>query len=210
MSGHHTRVIAAVLVGALSSTLLLSSCSSASQAANFNSGNPNAGTPGGVTAGAPTAPKNATESGWKVERVVDGDTIVVRRGGADERVRFAGVDTPETVKANTPVQCYGPEASRATHGLLDNQPVLLESDPTQPTYDQYGRRLAHVWTVDAEGTQKMLVSWYLVRNGFAHARTYGSPTSWTSEYNAAQKTARGEGLGFWNSATCDGNTKQAS
>ena len=210
MSSVRTRSIAVVLAGALSSSLLLSSCASNSSAGNPNAGNPGAGNSGGVTTGAPTTPKNATEAGWKVVRVVDGDTIVVRRSGAEERVRFAGIDTPETVKANTPVQCYGPEASRATHRLLDNQPVLLESDPTQPTYDQYGRRLAHVWTVDAEGTQKVLVSWYLVRNGFAHARTYGSATSWTAEYNAAQKAAHSEGLGFWNSSTCDGNTKQAA
>lgn len=191
-----------VLLGVvLSSLLVASACSTAQQGASA---------PSGITTDAPTTPKNATESGWKLTRVVDGDTIIVRRNGVEERVRFAGIDTPETVKANTPVQCYGPQASRATHNLLDNQLVLLESDPTQPTYDQYGRRLAHVWTIDAEGTAKLLVSWYLVRNGFAHAHTYGTPTSWQPEYDSAQSAARRQGLGFWNHATCDGNTKQAA
>jgi micrococcal nuclease len=162
----------------------------------------------GVTAGAPTAPAHATETGWQVKRVVDGDTILVTRNGSDERVRFAGIDTPETVKANTPIQCYGPQASAETHTLLDGQTVLLESDPTQPTYDQYNRRLAHVWTTTSTGHARLLVSWYLVRNGFAHARTYGTPTSWQSTYEAAQSQARRDNLGFWSPTTCNGDTKK--
>jgi micrococcal nuclease len=162
----------------------------------------------GTTSGAPTTPKNAAETGWRVQRVVDGDTIVVVGSAGEEKVRFAGIDTPETVKANTPVQCYGPQASQETHALLDGQKVVLESDPTQPKYDQYGRRLAHVWTVTAAGTPQLLVSWYLVRNGYAHARTYGSPTSWQSEYETAQRAAKAAGAGFWSASTCGGDTRK--
>lgn len=168
------------------------------------------GQPTGTTVGAPTTPRDAIETGWRVRRVVDGDTIVVIRHGTEVRVRLAGIDTPETVKANMPVQCFGPEASRATHALLDNAPVLLEDDATQPTYDQYGRRLAHVWTRDSSGRPLLLVNWYLVRNGFAHARTYGHPTSWQSTYEQAQRQARADHLGFWSPSTCDGNTTKAA
>src|SRR5215471_7815923 len=52
-----------------------------------------------------------------VVRVVDGDTVILRLGGADQRVRLIGIDTPETVKPGTPVQCWGPEASAHTKHL---------------------------------------------------------------------------------------------
>jgi micrococcal nuclease len=159
-----------------------------------------------TTSGAPTGPKNAAETGWLVKRVVDGDTIVVVGPSGEQKVRFAGIDTPETVKANTAVQCYGPEASQETHTLLTGKSVLLESDPTQPTYDQYGRRLAHVWLTTSSGAPGLQVSWYLVRNGYARARTYGTRTSWQSEYESAQRAAKAAGAGFWSASTCAGDT----
>ena len=50
--------------------------------------------------------------------MVDGDTIDVEIGGRNERVRFIGVDTPETKKPNSPVECWGPEAAAFTESLL--------------------------------------------------------------------------------------------
>src|ERR1700733_5574297 len=65
----------------------------------------------------------ATQSGWlnngvktaevdqpglySIDHYIDGDTIAVNMNGSVETVRFIGVDTPETHKPNTPVQCYG-------------------------------------------------------------------------------------------------------
>jgi micrococcal nuclease len=95
-----------------------------------------------------------------------------------------------------------------SHALLDDREVILEQDPTQPKYDKYGRRLAHVWTISSTGDPQLLVSWYLVRNGYAHARTYGSPTSWQSDYESAQRAAKAAGLGFWSPSTCGGDTRQ--
>ncbi|MCE3399538.1 thermonuclease family protein, partial [Staphylococcus aureus] len=46
-----------------------------------------------------------------VERVVDGDTFLAKKDGERIKVRMIGMDTPETVKPNTPVQPYGKEAS---------------------------------------------------------------------------------------------------
>jgi micrococcal nuclease len=48
---------------------------------------------------APGAPSQAV-----VERVIDGDTIVVAAGGREERVRLLGIDTPETVDPDEPVR----------------------------------------------------------------------------------------------------------
>lgn len=79
----------------------------------------------------------------RVVRVVDGDTIsVALRGGRRETVRILGVDTPETVKRGTPVQCYGPEASAFTKSRLTGRAVRLELDAE--VRDRYGRLLAYV------------------------------------------------------------------
>ena len=90
------------------------------------------------TAAAPTAPLDAT-----VVRVVDGDTIDLRFGGTTERVRLIGIDTPETVKPNTPVQCYGPEASAHTKALLPKGTAVTVERDLEPR-DTYGRLLLYV------------------------------------------------------------------
>src|SRR4051812_29354796 len=59
-----------------------------------------------------------------VVRVVDGDTIVVRlAGGAEEHVRYIGIDTPESVKPGTPVQCFAKQASDANARLVEGRRV---------------------------------------------------------------------------------------
>ena len=63
-----------------------------------------------------------------VERVVDGDTFVANKDGKEIKVRMIGMDTPETVKPNTPVQPYGKEASNYTKKALTHQNVYLEYD----------------------------------------------------------------------------------
>ncbi len=79
-----------------------------------------------------------------VTRDIDGDTVVVRYpNGRSDKVRILGVDTPETHKPGTPVQCYGPEASRFTEHALLGRTVRLELD--QVARDKYGRLLAYVY-----------------------------------------------------------------
>src|SRR3954468_3996648 len=80
----------------------------------------------------------------RVVRVVDGDTIVASVDGHDEYVRYIGVDTPETVKPDTPVQCFGPRASDENHRLVEGRTVRLVFDREQR--DDYGRLLAYVYT----------------------------------------------------------------
>jgi micrococcal nuclease len=60
---------------------------------------------------------------YKVVRVVDGDTTIVRIGDQDTRVRLIGVDTPETVHPTKPVEFHGPEASRFLTNLLKGESV---------------------------------------------------------------------------------------
>jgi endonuclease YncB( thermonuclease family) len=78
-----------------------------------------------------------------VLRVVDGDTIEVQLNGQATKVRYIGMNTPETVAPGRPVECYGPEASAANKALVAGQTVTLEKDVSET--DQYGRLLRYVW-----------------------------------------------------------------
>src|SRR5207249_6181295 len=78
-----------------------------------------------------------------VVRVVDGDTALVRLRGESEYVRYIGIDTPETVKPGTPVQCYGPRAHAYDQRLVGGQTVRPVIDRVRR--DVYGRVPAHVY-----------------------------------------------------------------
>ena len=132
-----------------------------------------------------------------VARVVDGDTLHVLVDGQDLTVRMIGINTPETVKPDSPVECFGPEASDFAKAVLSGQSVTLEFDPGQGRQDQYGRTLAYVWRQTAAGTP-LLFNLEAVAGGYARERQYG-PTSpvWKPVLRTAQDAARAEGRGLW-------------
>ena len=121
-----------------------------------------------------------------VERVVDGDTVVVSGIGT---VRLIGVDTPETVDPRKPVQFFGREASAFTTRLLLHQAVRLEYD--QPRRDKYRRTLAYLYLRD--GT---LANLEIVRQGYGHAYL-SYPFSKMEAFRAAERDAREAGRGMW-------------
>lgn len=89
------------------------------------------------------------ERDGRVVRVVDGDTLKVAVGGREESVRLIGVDTPESVKPDAPVECGAKAASRAMDRLVLDEAgrgrrVFVVSDPTQGDRDRYDRLLAYV------------------------------------------------------------------
>ena len=98
---------------------------------------------------------------YLVTRVVDGDTIVLSNG---ERLRYIGVDTPETKHPKKGLQCYGKEASAFNKKLVEGKKVKLEFDVQQK--DRYGRLLAYVYLED--GT---FVNAELLRKGYAQVMT---------------------------------------
>lgn len=130
-------------------------------------------------------------SSGPVVRVVDGDTIRVRLAGTEERVRYIGVDTPETVKPGTPVQCYGKAASAFNKRLLSGRRVRLVFDAEHR--DRYGRLLAYVYR-QPDG---LFVNAELVRRGYAQTLTIPPNVSHAPEFRALARGARSAGRGLW-------------
>jgi len=124
-----------------------------------------------------------------VIRAVDGDTIEVDLGGQVEDVRYIGVDTPETVKPDTPVQCFGPQASRFNHALVEHRRVRLVFGVERR--DVYGRLLAYVYLdggfVNAE----------LIRRGLARTLTIPPNDRFAGRLKRLEMAAARAGRGLW-------------
>ncbi len=147
-------------------------------------------------------PKGPTVSGLTVDRVVDGDTLHVRLGGSDVTVRMIGINAPESVKPDSPVECYGPEASDYAKAALTDRQVTLEFDRSQGRTDQYGRTLAYVWLEQSDGS-RTLFNLQAVRSGNARERQYvRTPYAWKRAFTNAQRRARAAHAGLW--GTCPG------
>ena len=94
---------------------------------------------------------------YSINHFIDGDTIAVNMNGRSEKVRFIGVDTPETHKPNTPVQCYGPVAAAYTKSTIGKHRVRLVSDPLSTDRDRYGRLLRYVYLPDGTDVNEQLI-----------------------------------------------------
>jgi micrococcal nuclease len=152
---------------------------------------PSSGT-GVVAPGDGLRPQGPTERA-QVIRVVDGDTIVVDRGQGRERVRYIGIDAPESVAPDVPVEPFGEAASKANAALVDGREVVLERDVSD--VDRFGRLLRYVW-LDDGGTWR-LVNLELVEQGFANAGTYRPDVRWQDVLREAEREAREAGRGLW-------------
>jgi len=150
----------------------------------------------------------ATRSGARVVRVVDGDTLAVRSGGREERVRVLGIDTPESVKPDTPVECGAKAAARAMRRRAlgsggAGRRVRLVSDPTQDERDRFGRLLAYVELRDGTDLGRAQV-----RDGWAEPYVFdGDPFRRVGGYRRAARRARADGRGVWGS--CGGDFHRA-
>jgi micrococcal nuclease len=128
------------------------------------------------------------ESTARVERVVDGDTIVLAGG---ERVRYIGVDTPESVKPGTPVQCYAKAASHFNARLVEGRRVRLRYDAERQ--DRYGRTLAYVF----RSQDGLFVNAELVRRGYATTLTIPPNVAHADDFRQLARGARRAGRGLW-------------
>lgn len=126
----------------------------------------------------------------RVLRVVDGDTILVRlASGRQERVRYIGVDTPESVKPNSPVECFGKQAASFNRSLVDGREVRLV--PDREPRDRYGRTLAFVY---AGG---VFVNAKLLENGFARTIEIEPNTSKAEYFADLERVAIRTNKGLW-------------
>ena len=145
----------------------------------------------------------------KIERVVDGDTAIITFLFDDgskylkERVRFLGVDTPETVHPNKPVQYYGKEASNFTKQNLDGKTVWLQTDVE--VKDRYGRMLAYVWLKeptkkqlgDESAIRKYMFNAILLDGGYAQLMTIQPNSRYANIFVHIQREAREQKKGLW-------------
>jgi len=131
----------------------------------------------------------------RVERIVDGDTIVVSFDpatglGTREKVRLIGVDTPETVDPRKPVELYGAEASRFVTDSILGKTVRLAFEPTLRDY--FGRLLAYVFLEDGSCFNMVIIS---EGYGFAYTKY---PFIFMDDFRKAERKARESKRGLWN------------
>lgn len=127
-----------------------------------------------------------------VRSVTDGDTIRVdfEGGAANQPVRYIGIDAPETVKPDTPVQPFGPEASRENSRLVAGKRLCLEKDASER--DRYDRFLRYAWLADGTMVNEALVS-----AGLATVDTFPPDVKYVERFTAAQAAARRAARGMW-------------
>lgn len=134
-----------------------------------------------------------------VERVIDGDTIDVRIGGRQERVRLIGIDTPEIATPDHAGECYGPEASRYSAALIPpGTRVRLQRDVVGR--DDYGRLLAYVFLTDDD----VLVNERIVAAGFARTLNIEPNSAYRRRFVEAAIAAERSSLGLWSGCTSQG------
>jgi micrococcal nuclease len=136
-----------------------------------------------------------------VQRVVDGDTLLL---GTGERVRLIGVNTPESVRPNTPVQQFGKEAAYFTRRMVEGKRVRLEYDQANAANGhkdntQQQRTLAYVFLED--GT---LLNAEIIKQGYGHALTR-YPFSRMEEFRHLEREAREQRRGLWSNSPIRGN-----
>ena len=134
--------------------------------------------------GASCGPREAT-----VERVIDGDTIVLP---GDVKIRYLLVDAPEITNGHD--DCYGANAARFNSDLVLGKTVQLAYDTA--CQDMFGRTLAYV-TVDGQDVNRLLVE-----RGYAcvlHIPPDGDARA--DEFKAVELAARTARRGLW--GACD-------
>ena len=130
----------------------------------------------------------------RVTEVIDGDTIAVRlNGGREERVRYIGVDTPESVPSG-PLECFGRRAAAANEGMVAGRIVRLRLGPERR--DDYARLLAFVFA-PSQGGREVFVNAELVRRGYARTLTIAPNDERAPLLERLERAAGRAGIGLW-------------
>jgi micrococcal nuclease len=135
-------------------------------------------------------PPEALEEGtYRVQRVVDGDTLVLANQAS---IRLQGIDTPETVRPNYPVEPFGPEAAEFTRQFIAEGKGIVRLQFDRERKDEFGRFLAYVWVGDR------MLNEELVRAGLATAETgYRYSAAMKTRFRRAEEEAKAASRGIW-------------
>jgi micrococcal nuclease len=135
----------------------------------------------------------------KVKKVIDGDTIEMENG---IRIRLLNIDTPESVKPNTPVMCYALEAKTKLNELILNREIYLTFDKNKQ--DRYGRELRFVYINQLDAINNNVdesVNAFMIKAGFARAMLYSPNTTYKQQFLNYQYSANQAKLGVWNNCS---------
>jgi len=146
---------------------------------------------GGALEGGAVTTGGARADSGRVVKVVDGDTIHVQVAGTREKVRYIGVDTPETKHSAKGVECYGQQAADFNARLVAGQTVRLVRDVEKR--DRYGRLLAYVYRV----RDGLFVNAELARLGYAQPLSIPPDVRYAERFVALARQARQAGRGLW-------------
>lgn len=132
----------------------------------------------------------------KVEEVIDGDTIRVENIETKETfaVRYLGIDAPE-LDGPAYETCFAEQAKEENEELVLDQKLLLEFDIDK--YDQFGRTLAYVYTVDESGEKDIFVNLELLKEGCGRFYLDKQNTLYQEEFAEVSLTAQEEFSGLW-------------
>jgi len=144
----------------------------------------------GLPVGQPTPPADAFNA--TVVWISDGDTIGAKTADRNEiHVRLIGIDTPETKKPNTPVECYGPEATAKLTTLIPKG-TRITAAYQNFRIDKYNRDLWDIWMPDGRYVQGLMVS-----GGFARTQTFGGTNRDAAYLKALEAKAQAGKVGLW-------------
>lgn len=123
-----------------------------------------------------------------VSAVIDGDTIELTD---KRRVRYIGIDTPETKHPSKGVECFGKESAQKNKELVEGKTITMQKDVSET--DKYKRLLRYVWVDD------LFINEFLVREGYALQSTFPPDVRFTELFKQAAEDARTYRRGLWNS-----------
>jgi micrococcal nuclease len=139
--------------------------------------------------GTGAASRGGERGSAQVERVVDGDTVILSENLGSSRV--VGLDTPEVVRPGEPVECFGPQASAFAKRVLAPGKELRYMVAVEPV-DAYGRSLVYLWLPDGRFFNAMLV-----RGGYARPLPFPPNTRYAPLFQRLAEQAARRGRGLW-------------
>ena len=137
---------------------------------------------------ATTSGTNAPGIAAHVVNVPDGDSLVVKVDGIEEKVRLIGVNAPEHD------ECFGEESAHGLRDLIENTDIVMVTDIE--ARDQYGRLLAYVYRDD------VLINEVAASRGLVLARAYEPNTKYQAQIDAAAREAQESETGMWAPTAC--------